>query len=280
MQNVTLADGIVIRDLATHGERADAVRIQHELWGEGFSESVPAAMLMVAQKTGGIAAGAFATNGRLLGFVFGITGVQPGHVPFGSAPHGRLVHWSDLLAVRAEARGRRLGEALKGYQRDRCRELGVETMFWTFDPFVARNAHLNLARLGARIHEFVEDMYGDSTNSRVHVLGTDRFIAAWPVRDDVAPRDLAPASWHGAVVAASGADDCPEPSDPLPQAEAVVVRVPHDHLAVVEQDLHRARTWYLAVRRAFNHYLARGFRVDGFERSARGDGRYLLSRNP
>lgn len=270
MQNVTLADGIVIRDLATHEERAEAVRIQQETWGAGFSESVPAAILMVALKTGGIAAGAFSERGRLLGFVFGITGVRD----------GQLIHWSDLLAVRAEARGRHLGETLKRYQRDRCRDIGVERMFWTFDPFVARNAHLNLTQLGASVHEFVENMYGVNTNSRSHALGTDRFVAAWPVRADVVPGLPSVAAFSAAVVVASGGSDCPAPGEPLPETDAVAVRIPHDHVVAHDKDPARTRAWYVAVRRALSHYLPRGFVVRGFERSEHGDGRYLLSRNP
>ena len=76
----------------------------------------------------------------MLGFVFGMTGVQD----------GRLVHWSDLLAVRPEARDRGLGRRLKLYQRSLVAELGVTRMLWTYDPLVARNAHLNLNALGAR----------------------------------------------------------------------------------------------------------------------------------
>ena len=123
MQNVTLADGTVIRALTTHAERADAVHLQEETWGAGFSEKVPAAILLVAEKTGGVAAGAFSPDGRLLGFIFGLTGVRD----------GTLIHWSDILAVRPEAQGRRMGEALKRYQRDRLKALGVDRMYWTFD---------------------------------------------------------------------------------------------------------------------------------------------------
>ena len=54
-------------------------------------------------------------HGRMLGFVFGLTGVRD----------GRLVHWSDMLAVREEARGKQLGERLKHYQRDVVRAIGV-----------------------------------------------------------------------------------------------------------------------------------------------------------
>ena len=113
----TLADGTVIRPLATHGERADAVRLQEDTWGVGFTERVPAAILMVGTKIGGVSAGAFTPDGQLLGFVFGLTGLRD----------GRLVHWSDMLAVRPEAQRRGLGAALKWYQRDCCRTIGVDS---------------------------------------------------------------------------------------------------------------------------------------------------------
>ena len=266
MHNVTLADGTVIRALATHEERADAVRLQEETWGEGFSEKVPAAILLVAEKTGGVAAGAFTPGGRMVGFVFGLTGVRD----------GALVHWSDILAVRAEAQGRRLGEAMKRYQRERCRAIGVDRMYWTFDPFVARNAHLNLNILGAGVDEFVPDMYGTDTGSRLHgALGTDRFVAVWPVQRDPVPMPSDPALLKGAPVAAERGQEGPPT---LPDAPHVAVRIPHDYGALLDGDPDVARTWRRAARRAFGHYLPRGYRVSAFVPGHGDDATYLLSR--
>jgi predicted GNAT superfamily acetyltransferase len=262
MQNVTLADGTVIRALATHDERADAVRLQEETWGVGFSEKIPAAMLLVAEKTGGIAAGAFAPDGRLFGLIFGVTGVRD----------GVLVHWSDLLAVRAEAQGRRLGEALKRYQRDRCKALGVDRMYWTYDPFVARNAHLNLNVLGARIDEFVVDMYGTATNSPVHgSLGTDRFVAVWPISGDATPMS---ATIPGEPLVVASATVAPQS---LPDSPSVVVKIPRDYSALLAGDIAVAKAWRLAARRAFLHYLGRGYRVSAFAPGDGSDASYLLS---
>lgn len=268
MQNVTLADGTVIRALATHDERAEAVRLEEEIWGAGFTEKIPAALLLVAERIGGVAAAAFAANGRMLGFVFGLTGVD----------RGTLVHWSDILAVRPEAQGRGLGRALKHYQRDRCRAIGVERMLWTFDPFVARNAHLNLTVLGARIAEFVPDMYGTATNSPVHgSLGTDRFVAEWPVSRDAAPLPGDPGMTAGIPVAGGAPGDAPGPAATLPSAAAVCVRIPRDYQALLAGDQIRARAWRASARRAFAHYLANGYRVRAFVADDADDAAYLLS---
>ena len=268
MQNVTLADGTVIRALVTHEERADAVRLQEETWGAGFSEKVPAAILLVAEKTGGVAAGAFSPEGQMLGFVFGLTGVRD----------GALVHWSDILAVRAEAQGRRLGEAMKRYQRDRCRTIGVDRMYWTFDPFVARNAHLNLNLLGASIDEFVPNMYGTNTGSALHgAFGTDRFVARWPVATDPHPMPDAPALLAGKPVAGGPLPDGPNPDAPLPDAPDVVVRIPEDYSALLAGDAALATAWRASARRAFLHYLHGGYRVTAFVPGRGTHATYLLS---
>ena len=124
----TDADGITLRRVATLDEYQTCVAIQEATWGVGFRELVPTAILMVAQKLGGVCAAAFDADGHMLGFVFGLTGIRD----------GVLVHWSDLLAVRPAARGAHLGERLKRYQRELVLAVGVRTMYWTFDPLVAR----------------------------------------------------------------------------------------------------------------------------------------------
>jgi predicted GNAT superfamily acetyltransferase len=265
MKNVTLADGIVIRALVTHDERAAAVRLQEATWGAAFTERVPAAILLVGEKLGGVSAGAFMPDGTLAGFVFGLTGVKG----------GRLVHWSDMLAVRDGMQGRQIGRALKHYQRERCRAIGVETMYWTFDPLVARNAKLNLCRLGARVDEFVQDMYGANTNSPEHgSLGTDRLVASWPVGTEPVPLTSDAALLQRVPIAAGRAGDAPVS---LPDSPSVAVRIPANYHALLASDLELARGWRMSVRRAFLHYLPLGYRVSAFVADGAHDAAYLLT---
>ncbi|MBX3174089.1 MAG: GNAT family N-acetyltransferase [Gemmatimonadaceae bacterium] len=254
---------MIIRHFQNHADRAQCVELQELTWGRGFTEKVPAAMLLVAQETGGVAAGAYAEDGTLLGFVFGVTGLR----------NGKLAHWSDMLAVRPEAQGQRLGERLKSYQRDHCRSIGVHTIYWTYDPLVARNAHLNLNRMGARVDEFVAAMYGEGTNSPLQGdMPTDRFIVSWPVNPaesavalDALPPDVA-------VVVDSDASE-----QPLAMSANVGVRIPRDITALAAADIAAARRWRFATRRAFAHYLTRGYHVRGFVADEAG-GTYLLVR--
>jgi predicted GNAT superfamily acetyltransferase len=245
---------LVVRRVETLDELQECVAIQEETWGVGFSERVPSSILLVATKIGGVVAGAFAPSGRMLGFVFGLTGVTD----------GELVHWSDLLAVRAEARGMRIGEQLKRHQRDLVRGMGVRLMRWTFDPLVARNAYLNLVRLGARATEYVPNMYGGSTGSPLHGgLDTDRLVATWDLGDGDGRAAERPRP--AAVVNPPDGDGTPVVGE-LPDAHAVRIAVPHDLLAVAPE---RRAAWRATTRAAFTCYLGRGYEVTGFQR---GDG--------
>lgn len=242
----------VIRRTASLAEYRECVALQEETWGQGFSERVPASVLLVSQQLGGVVVAAFEATGRIVGFVFGLTGPM----------HGRLVHWSDMLAVHPDARGRGIGERLKRHQRDLVRAIGVETMHWTFDPLVARNAHLNLQRLGARATEYAPNMYGEGTGSPLHgAIPTDRLVVAWDLtRDDVAGATGVPAT--GPLVNPPDGDGRPT-LPALPDAETIRIAVPHDVQALPTE--HRA-AWRATTRAAFLAYLERGYAIAAFRR--------------
>lgn len=251
------ADGIVIRRVELQAEYDECVRIQDETWGAGFSERVPAAILKVAQYLGGVTAAAFDSpgkNGQILGFVFGMTGVHD----------GQLVHWSDMLAVRPMARNRGIGRRLKLYQRSLVAEIGVTQILWTYDPLVSRNAHLNLNSLGARVTDYVPDMYGSDTGSALHEgIGTDRFVVAWEVSKS------GEAGKRGSVAA--------EPRWPAVSATEVTVEIPEDIHDLIVTAPATAREWRASTRASFLHYLTNGYRVTGFQRLG-GSGFYRLTR--
>ena len=253
-------DGILIRMLSSLEDYDQAVNLQDETWGAGFSDRVPAAILRVGQKVGGVSAGAFDATGTLVGFVFGLTGVRD----------GQLVHWSDMLAVRETARGHRLGERLKIFQRDVVRAIGVEKMLWTFDPLVARNAHFNLNRLRASIAEYVPNFYGANTGSPLHGnLPTDRCVAEWIFEPttDTAPRGATANGSDTPFVTTLADDRGVRNVESFADAPRVHVPIPSDIEPILKTNQKTALAWRLATRAALMHYLARGYRVSAFQRA-------------
>jgi predicted GNAT superfamily acetyltransferase len=310
---VATTAGVTLRPLASHEDYHACYELQLVTWGRDFQEGVPPSVLKISQRVGGIAAGAFGAGGELLGYVYGLTGVRPPGSPRAATqppvPDGRprpeLLHWSHMLAVAPDARDLGLGTRLKLYQRELLLPLGVEVVEWTYDPLEARNAHLNLNRLGAEAVEYVEDMYkGEMGSDLARGIGTDRFIVSWKiagerVRDAVERLRLEDGGGSGAGDSAGGGGsgsggsavpperflDAPaiEPAPagdagaaseagepPLPLAPRVRIEVPARIQEFKERQPERALAWRLLTRRAFQAYLGRGYRVTAFWRDAAG----------
>ncbi len=260
-----------IRPLETPEEYRECVALQIETWASP-EECVPPAVLKVSQQLGGVAAGAFDGSGQLLGFVFGLTGWRG----------DELCHWSDMLAVRREFRDRGIGRRLKEFQRSQLLEHQVSTMYWTFDPLVARNAYLNLEKLGVFVTEYVPDMYGSGDSSMLDsVIGTDRFIVRW--RLDVEVRG-APGRAHGTDRDASFPGDSAIVNqapgrkalravrpDHAQLTAPVYIEIPSDIESLKTSDPDLAARWRESTREAFRSHLDRGYEITRFLRDPTSD---------
>ncbi len=250
-------DGITFRPLLSLPDYQACVELQRLTWGRDFSDVVPLSMLKVTQKAGGIAAGAFAADGRLLGFVYGLAGFR----------EGRPFHWSHMLAVNPEARDLGLGTRLKLYQRELLLPAGVEEVRWTYDPLEARNANLNFNHLGAGIAEYVEDMYEGEMGELAKGIGTDRFIVSWRIAGERVARALVDHRrgeadrFREAPVANPAAAE-----EDLPATPRVRVEIPENIQAVKVDRPEAALAWRYSTRRAFETYLGRGYEIEVFYR--------------
>lgn len=267
-------DQVTVRLLSGPDEYRACEELQRDTWGRDFEGCVPALLLHLHQKTGGLVGGAF-EEGRLLGFVLGFPAREDG-LPY---------HWSHMLAVREERRGEGLGRRLKLFQRERLLERGLSVACWSFDPLVARNAHLNLNALGAEVIAYVPDMYG-STGSPLHgEAGTDRLVAFWELdgqrareaisgdrRVDFTPFARSPEVGRPDEDAAADPGEAGRASDPaagvdgsqppsFPDAGRVRIEIPPRLEDLREEKPDRLASWRERVGAAFDHYLDRGYRV-------------------
>ncbi|NED67426.1 GNAT family N-acetyltransferase, partial [Streptomyces sp. SID10244] len=106
-------------------------------------------MLRALSHAGNYVAGAYVGD-RLAG----------GSVGFFAAPVGHTLH-SHITGVSRIGRGHNVGHALKMHQREWAVARGLQTITWTFDPLVARNAYFNVAKLGAVPVAYHRDFYGE-----------------------------------------------------------------------------------------------------------------------
>lgn len=159
--------GIEIRPLEGAEEFIETEEVSRSAWGFGDLDVSPRTDLVAASHAGGLTAGAF-EKGRMLGFVHGIPRVN---LPE-PAQH------SHLLAVRRDAQGRGLSTLLKLFQRRWCLAHGIRLVTWTYDPFLLKNARLNVNRLGGTVGTFLPNLYG-GLGGIYSGLPTDRFEVTW-----------------------------------------------------------------------------------------------------
>ena len=272
-----MTNELELRALTTQADYQACLELQYETWGRQFKEAVPPSIMLVSQKLGGVTVGAFDRSGALIGFVFGLTGVRD----------GQLVHWSDMLAVRANAQNLGIGRRLKEHQRSAVARIGVRVVLWTYDPLVARNAHLNFNVFGVRVAEYVADMYGMGTGSDLHRgIGTDRLVVEWPVADaelDERKRQTAGARAASHYANAPIVGDAERPDA---RADAAIgpeshlrVAVPMDISALLQTAPALAASWRASTRAAFQRAFDAGYRADGFTVDGSVErGFYLMSR--
>jgi len=272
-----------LRALRSAAELRACVTLQRRTWGERFAEVVPPALLLAVQRLGGVAVGAFAGcdaegEGELVGFVFGLPGLED----------GEPVHWSDMLAVGPDARDRGLGEHLKRWQREAVLARGFRVMRWTFDPLESRNAWLNLSRLGAISREYVRDMYADMDSPLHAGIGTDRLVVRWEldsprVRQRLAGEDApaAPGDVAGVPLVNRIVRDAPEPAcaacDLALDAPRLLLAIPADIQRLKSTAPELARTWRAETRAGFLAYFQRGYTATGLVRFG-GWSAYVLER--
>lgn len=267
-----------IRRLETPEEMAAVEALSQVVWAGSDLDVVPGHLLLTTAHNGGLVAGAF-DGERLVGFVFGFPGVEE------SADGLRIKHCSHQLAVHPDYRGLGLGFALKHFQWQFVRSQGIERVIWTYDPLLSRNAHLNIARLGAVCNTYLRNLYGEARDSLNAGLPTDRFQVDWWVNaprvvarmEGQPPRHprLADLLGAGAVLLnppdASGA---PRPPDPLATAawhpgegsegRTVLVEIPTDFLSLKATDPGLALAWRMAARACLESLFGRGFLVNDF----------------
>ena len=260
---------IDIRPLKSDEEFRSFEILQRETWGKDLVEVVSGSLARIVFKIGGIAAGAFDERDQMIGLVFGFTGFSGGHP----------VHWSHMLAVKREYRDSGVGKSLKLYQREVLLKAGIEQVFWTYDPLVARNAHFNFNLLGTEVTEYVQEMYGTGDDSELfRGIGTDRFIVVWHITSERVKTALSQSEsqsgYQGSysnspivVFRQNEHDDSSLPSEVhFERAERVRVEIPPDIQALKRRTIEHAAQWRAMTREAFQFYLKNGYEISLFYR--------------
>ena len=262
----------IIHILETPEEMAAVEQLQRLVWSAPDIEIVPKDILLAVVHNGGLAIGAF-VGANLVGVSFGFPGLYP-------TPDGpRLKHHSHILAVHPEWVSKGIGFALKRAQWQMVRKQGLDRITWTYDPLLSRNAHLNIARLGAVCSTYLRSEYGEMHDGLNAGLPSDRFQVDWWINTERVSRRLSRRSRptltfdHYRLAEASLLEArfeqgvaAVQPPQALPAltGHLLLIEVPFDFLALKAADLPLAKAWRFYTRAVFEAAFAAGYLVTDF----------------
>ena len=242
-----------ISGLTTLAEFDRCVELQIAVWGYSDGDVIPRRMFLLAGRIGGQVIGAF-DGETMVGFAMALPGYRD----------GRAYLHSHMLAVLPEYRNQGLGRRLKLAQREEAMGRGINLMEWTFDPLEIKNAHLNLAKLGAICRRYQADFYGPSTSPLQGGLPTDRLYAEWWLRSDRVTSLL-----EGTLAEGRAA-----PRSDVRLRITVPASISEWKCDPSQRDL--ALRTQTEVRQALESGFQAGLAVIGYERDRDGNGQYLL----
>ncbi len=242
-----------------------------ETWPSDEGTQVTSNLMQALVHSGAYVSGAFIGD-RIVGAAFAFPG---------RAGNGDVHLHSHMAAVLDGMRDRHIGTALKWHQRAWALSVGYETITWTFDPLVRRNAHLNLLKLGVYASEYFANFYGEMRDALNVGEASDRILARWELLSErtlkavAAPKGLDPDSVpKGAAIALVCENDEPVMHLDALEADVIVAATPMDIIAIRLSDPALAGRWREAIRTVLAPSFTSGCEITGFT----SDGSYLIER--
>jgi predicted GNAT superfamily acetyltransferase len=258
--------------------------IQREVWRAQDIDIIPASLLLVSNRTGGIVLGAYNNIGDMIGFVFSLLGKLNG-VP---------IQYSYALAVRVAYRNFDVAFKLKVAQRKEALKRKISLISSAFDPMQPLNAYFALGKLCQKGDSYEENFCGDPTSAPGRNLPADRILTHWNLNDAAVVRRLETGPPHrdlrkelkqqtvinhlsevspGLFDSSSMKLNCTE--------DRFLFEVPHNLPEIKQRDLGLALEWQVKMRQVFSHYFRKGYLAADFW-VAEQDGRprtfYLLEK--
>ena len=226
-----MSSNISIRPLTSLADQALGRMIFDHTWAMDAGTEITPNLLQAMIHSGAYLSGAF-IDGECVGAAFAFPATTGG-------PH---LH-SHMTAVIDKFRDKGIGHALKVDQYKWAKQNNYKEITWTFDPLVARNAKLNILKLGVDISAYYPNFYGDMPDELNAGDESDRVMASLKVVGD-APT--------------------PRTAISTPDKSAVLISIPSDIVAIRVKDIAENLRWRRLVRDKFVDVLARGGKVVGF----------------
>jgi len=220
-----------ISGLSSIKEQSQARDVFDRTWSLEFGSEITPNLLIAMVHGGSYLSGAYIQE-NCIGAAFAFP-----------ATNGELHLHSHMTAVLEKYRDQGIGYALKIDQWHWAKKSGYKEITWTFDPLVARNAKLNLIKLGVDISSYYPNFYGNMPDALNSGDESDRVMASWKVVGD--------------QPVAKSVITNPDEAD-------ILIKIPEDIVAIRSKDISENLKWRRKVREEFMQAFEKGGKVVGF----------------
>jgi predicted GNAT superfamily acetyltransferase len=222
---------IQVRRLETLTDQTLGRQIFDQTWAMDSGTEITPNLLQAMVHSGAYLSGAFIDE-KCVGAAFA----------FPATTEGLHLH-SHMTAVLVKYRDKGIGYSLKIDQWNWAKKNNYKEITWTFDPLVARNAKLNLIKLGVDISAYYPNFYGDMPDALNAGDESDRVMASWKV--------------YGEQPVAKSVITNPDKADTL-------IKIPEDIVTIRSEDISENLKWRHKVREEFMRAFEKGGKVVGF----------------
>ena len=222
---------IEIRELHTLQEQFHARMIFDSIWPVANETQITANMLQAMVHSGSYLVGVF-DGSKVVGASFGFPSIEP-----------EIHLHSHMTAFIDSHRDLGLGTRVKLHQWAWAKERGYQSITWTFDPLVRRNARFNILKLGADLIDYLPNFYGNMADELNNGDESDRITVRWDTTANF-----------------------PVPRTEMlePPYDAELIALPQDIVETRRSDPDMSMRYRFEVRSAFLEALDLGKKVIGF----------------
>ncbi len=222
---------IELRELHTLQEQFHARMVFDSVWPSSNESQITSNMLQAMVHSGSYLVGVF-DDRKVVGASFAFPSIAP-----------EIHLHSHMTAFIDGYRDRGLGTLVKMHQWSWAKARGYQSITWTYDPLVRRNARFNILKLGADLISYHPNFYGNMADELNNGDESDRIMVRWDTTT-IAPQ--------------------PRKEILDPPIDADLIPLPHDIVEIRRNDPELNQKYRFEVRIAFQDAFASGKKVIGF----------------
>jgi len=276
---------IDIKLLTTTEEFEECIEIQKTTWYlDNYRDCIPTHMMKAVVEAGGALVGALHKK-KVVAYAMSLPAISK---------EDGFYHYSHIMGVHPKYQGRGIGFMIKMKQREIAQAFRVKKITWTYDPLLAKNANLNIKKIGGIARKYVVDFYGSFMGGSRIVSGipSDRFYLEWFISSKNVMQKLERNKKQdidlNKIQRANSIEFNKRGLQKIANiqlglsSDLILIEIPEDFQNIYNNNIKLATEWRLKSRNIFNYYLGKDYVIIDFitfKENGKKRNYYLLKKN-